>query len=109
VTVQRIASVIGVPAAGIAEYERLHRSVWPGVLETLSRHHMRNYSIYRFGELLFSYLEYDGDDLAADEAAIAADPVTREWWAECMPLQRPVEGAATGEWWMPLPELFHHD
>jgi L-rhamnose mutarotase len=108
-TVQRIASVIGLPAEHAAEYERLHAAVWPGVLERLTRSNMHNYSIYRHGELLFSYLEYTGDDLAADDAAIAADPVTREWWALCTPLQRPLADRAAGEWWTPLPELFHHD
>ena len=42
-------------------------------------------------------------------AAIAADPVTQEWWAVCMPMQRPLPGRAEGEWWMALPEVFHLD
>ena len=108
-TVRRVASVIGLPAEGAAEYERLHADVWPAVLAQIARSNIRNYSIHRFGELLFSYYEYVGDDLDADLAAMAGDPETQAWWALCEPLQRPVADAAEGEWWHPLREVFHVD
>jgi L-rhamnose mutarotase len=107
--VVRLASVIGIPAENVEEYERLHAAVWPAVLERLRESHMTNDSIYRHGDLLFSYLEYAGDDLAADNAAIAANQATQEWWAVCEPLQRPLEDRAPGEWWKILPEVFHLD
>lgn len=106
---RRVSSVIGLPAENTAEYERLHREVWPAVQEQISRSNIRNYSIYRFGEVLFAYFEYVGDDFDADMAAMAADPATQEWWAVCSPLQRPFEERADGEWWMQLPELYHQD
>ena len=106
---RRIASVIGLPAEGAQRYEELHAAVWPEVLARISASHIANYSIYRHGDLLFSYMEYVGDDFEADMAAMAADPVTQAWWAECMPLQRPLDDRAEGEWWTELPELFHHD
>jgi L-rhamnose mutarotase len=106
---KRIASVIGLPAAYAAEYLRLHEEVWPGVLARLTASNITNYSIFRHGELLFAYMEYLGDDYDADMAAMAADPVTREWWALCEPLQRPVEDRRDGEWWKELPEVFHLD
>lgn len=105
----RIASVIGLPADNAAEYERLHANVWPGVIARLAASNITNYSIFSHGELLFSYMEYVGDDLDQDLAAIAADPVTQEWWAVCGPLQRPLADRADGEWWKVLPELFHVD
>lgn len=105
----RLASVIGIHPDRVEEYERLHAAVWPGVLDRLRRSSMTNYSIFRMGDLLFSYLEYTGSDLAADEAAIAADPVTQEWWALCKPMQRPLPDRAEGEWWMAIPEVFHLD
>lgn len=106
---KRIASVIGLPAANAAEYERLHAAVWPGVLGRLAESNITNYSIFRHGELLFAYMEYVGDDFDADMAAMAEDPTTRAWWDVCMPLQRPVEDRADGEWWKTLPEVFHLD
>lgn len=105
--VRRVASVIGLPDENAQEYERLHAAVWPAVLERLRLSNVVNYSIYRYGELLFSYFEYLGGDYEADMAAIAADPATREWWAVCEPLQRPVPDRAEGEWWKEIPEVFH--
>jgi L-rhamnose mutarotase len=106
---KRVASVIGLPLENVERYESLHAAVWPAVLARLSASNIVNYSIYRYGELLFSYLEYTGDDFDSDMAAVSADLATQEWWAVCMPLQRPVEGRAEGEWWKELPELFHLD
>ena len=106
---RRIGSVIGIPREAVAEYERLHAEVWPTVLAQIAKSHIRNYSIFRHGDLLFSYFEYDGDDYAADMAVMAADPETQRWWALCNPLQRPVAEAAADEWWHELPEVFHTD
>jgi L-rhamnose mutarotase len=107
--VKRIASVIGLPPDSVEEYEQLHAAVWPAVLARLSASNVANYSIYRYGELLFSYMEYVGDDYDADMAAMAADPATQEWWAVCEPLQRPLADRADGEWWHEVPEVFHLD
>ena len=106
---KRMASVIGLPPESVQRYEQLHAAVWPAVLERIAASHIVNYSIYRYNELLFSYMEYDGDDFDGDMAAMAADPVTQEWWDVCKPLQRPVEDRAEGEWWKDLPEIFHTD
>ena len=106
---KRFASVIGIPPESVERYEALHAAVWPAVLERISTSNIVNYSIYRYGELLFAYMEYDGPDFEADMAAMAADPVTQEWWDVCKPLQRPVEDRAEGHWWKDLPEIFHVD
>ena len=104
-----VASVIGLPPENREEYEAYHAAVWPEVLARLAASHVHNYSIYRFGALLFSYFEYTGDDYEADMAAIAADEATKRWWAVQEPLQRPLESRAPGEWWQELPEVFHTD
>jgi L-rhamnose mutarotase len=106
---KRFASVIGMKPENRAEYERLHADVWPEVLKQIRDSNIRNYSIYRYGELLFSYMEYVGTDFEADMAAMAADPVTQKWWEVCMPLQSPVPDRAEGEWWADIPEIFHTD
>jgi L-rhamnose mutarotase len=102
----RIASVIGIPARHVAEYERLHADVWPAVLARITASRISNYSIFRYGGLLFSYLEYVGDDYEADMAAMAADPATQEWWSFTDRLQDPLEGRPPGSW-LPIPEVFH--
>ncbi|MEI6648166.1 MAG: L-rhamnose mutarotase [Actinomycetes bacterium] len=106
---KRFASVIGMKPEHRAEYEKLHADVWPAVLAQIKNSNIQNYSIYRYGELLFSYLEYVGDDFDGDMAAMAADPTTQKWWDVCKPLQTPVPDRAEGEWWADIPEIFHTD
>ena len=67
--VKRVASVIRLTAESVDEYERLHAAVWPAVLEQISSSNIRNYSIYRYGLLLFSYFEYVGENMDADVCA----------------------------------------
>ncbi len=106
---KRMGMVIGVKAADIAEYKRLHANVWPAILDRLSESNITNYSIFlREPEnLMFAYWEYIGDDFDADNQAIAEDPKTKEWWNICGPMQVPLTTRAEGEWWAPMEEVFH--
>jgi L-rhamnose mutarotase len=108
-TVRRYASVVRLRPEREAEYRRLHADAWPTVLATLRRANVTNYSIFLRDGLLFSYLEYTGDDYAADTASIAADPQTQRWWKLTDPCQQPVDSAAQGEWWALMTEVFHMD
>jgi L-rhamnose mutarotase len=98
----------------VDEYKRLHAAVWPDVLSMIKACHIRNYSIYHRQledgqHYLFSYFEYTGRDFDADMSKMAADPATQKWWAVCKPCQQPLQGAAPGEWWSSLEEVFHCD
>ena len=108
-TVRRIGAVIGLAEESAPEYVRLHAAVWPEVLETLRRANVTNYSIFRRGNLLFSYMEYRGQDLASDMAAVAADPATKRWWEVVTPMQRTMRASADEEWWATMEEVFHLD
>jgi L-rhamnose mutarotase len=101
--------VVRLRAEREGEYRRLHADVWPSVLATLRRVGMRNYSIFLRDGLLFSYLEYTGNDWTAAQAEIAADPETQRWWQLTDPMQEPLTTAAEGEWWAPAEEVFHLD
>lgn len=108
---KRYGSVIGLREEQKAKYVELHAAVWPEVLNTITACHIRNYSIFlkEPENLLFSYFEYMGEDFATDMAKMAADPVTQEWWAVCMPCQAPLDTRKEGEWWADMREVFHHD
>ncbi|HET8522255.1 MAG TPA: L-rhamnose mutarotase [Thermomicrobiales bacterium] len=106
---QRYGQVLGIKPEHVEEYERIHREVWPGVLATIYECNIRNYSIFRYNDLLFAYFEYVGNDFAADQAKMAADPVTQKWWAVCKPMQQPVPSAGPNDWWLNIPEVFHTD
>ena len=103
---KRVASVIGTDPETADEYERPHAAVWPSILARIAASNVTNYSIHRYGDLLFSYFEYVGDDYEADMAAMAADPETQRWWAMVGGMQRPVPERTDGEWWHELREVF---
>jgi L-rhamnose mutarotase len=108
---QRMGMVLRLRPDQVTAYCQLHAAVWPQVLARLSASHITNYSIFlrQPENLLFSYFEYTGTDYAADAAAIAADPVTQDWWAICEPMQDPLPSRAPGAWWAGMAEVFHHD
>ncbi|MDQ1584058.1 MAG: L-rhamnose mutarotase [Microbacteriaceae bacterium] len=108
-TVQRFASVIRLVPEKESEYRELHAHAWPGVLAAIAAAGIRNYSIFLRDGLLFSYLEYVGDDYDADMARLSQDEETRRWWTFTDPCQTPVESAVAGEWWAPAVEVFHTD
>ena len=92
------------------EYKRLHADVWPDVLKMITACNLRNYSIYHKDGWLFTYVEYVGEDFAADMARMAADPTTLEWWALVVPM---FEGGDPnipgGDVWADMEEIFHLD
>ena len=91
------------------EYLALHRAVWPGVEQTLREGNIRNFTIFVRGDVLFGYYEYVGDDLAADDAKMAADPVTQEWWARTGPCQVPFDADGPEPNWQIMTEAWHLD
>ena len=108
---QRMGMMIGLRPEKITQYKTLHTAVWPAVLARISASNIRNYTIFlREPEnILFGTWEYHGTDFAADMAAIAADPVTKDWWALTDTCQVPLETRAEGDWWVMMDEVFHHD
>jgi L-rhamnose mutarotase len=109
VGVRRFGQVIRVRSESIDAYERVQAETWPGVLAAIHAANISAYSIYRHGELLFAYFEYVGDDIAADMAAMAADPIVRSWWTLTDAMQDPYPEREPGSWWLTLPEVFHTD
>ncbi len=101
--------VIRVKPEKLEEYKELHKNVWPGVLKKLKEVNIQNYTIFYRDGLLFSYLEYTGDDFDADMQKMAADSLTQEWWKLTNPCQEPVETAGEGVWWADMEEVFHMD
>jgi len=108
-SVKRYGQVIKVRSDKLVEYKKLHRRVWPGVLDMIRKCHIRNYSIFYRDGSLFSYFEYTGRNFQADMKKLAADPETQEWWKLTDPCQQPVETAQNGEWWAAMEEVFHTD
>jgi L-rhamnose mutarotase len=84
------------------EYIRLHHDSPKGLLKTLHKAGVRNFSIYIHGDELFSYLETE-KDWEEVMAYLDQDPPTREW-SKLMStlLDEPLP-------WPLLDEVFHID
>jgi L-rhamnose mutarotase len=108
---QRMGMCLRLKPGTVEEYKRLHAAVWDGVLARITACNIRNYTIFlkEPENILFAYWEYHGTDFAADMAAMSADPITKEWWKVCSPLQEPFETRKQGEWWAAMQPVFHHD
>lgn len=105
--IQRFGSVSRVNGEeGYRAYKAYHAAPFEGVNEMIKACNLRNYSIYHYGGLLFSYYEYTGDDYEADMAKMAADPRTQEWWAAVGPNMWPF--GEDGDWEF-MEELYHLD
>ena len=110
-TVRRVGMVIGLRDEAVEEYRRLHADDEPGVRDLLRERHLTNFTIFLHrlpdGRLYeFAYYEYDGDDLAADLAALDAEPRNRAWLARCDPMQVPLPGEAS---WGVMEAVYHND
>ena len=68
---------------------------------------IRNFTIFLHDDLLFGYYEYTGEDHAADQARIAADPETQRWWTFTDPCQESLAAPGSGNHWAPMQEVWH--
>ena len=74
---QRAGFVLRVRPERVQEYVEAHAAVWPEMLEALRGAGIRNYTIFREGNLMFGYFE--ADDLEHAGAFLAAQEVNRRW------------------------------
>ncbi|MBT9431033.1 L-rhamnose mutarotase [Candidatus Sodalis endolongispinus] len=81
--------VVRVKPEKVDYYKQLHANPWPEVNAMIKACHLRNFSIYFKNDLLFSYLEYVGDDYDADQKKMVAHLETQAWWRETDPCQQP--------------------
>ncbi len=106
---QRMCRIIKVKPEIIAEYKRIHATVWPEILEAIRMSNVQNYSIFlREPEnLLISYWEYMGSNYEKDMAEIRHAPRMQEWWNMTDPMQEPIATRKTDEWWADTELVFH--
>ena len=105
----RFGMVARLRAEKRAEYLELHSAVWSGVASTITECGIRNFSIFVTGDVIFGYYEYVGDDFEGDQETMAADPVTREWWARTAPCQLPFDPDSGLPNWQIMDEAWHQD
>lgn len=96
---QTFASVIRLRPEMADYYKKLHADPFSGVNKMIRECGITKYQIFNRDDLLFSIMEYCGDDFEYDMAKMARDPETQRWWKETDPCQMRIEGAGKHEWW----------
>ncbi len=98
--VQKMALMSGLKPEKELDYRSLHQTNWPGVVDGMVMCNYRNWTTFIVeleSELyLFTYFEYIGENIAADNALMASDPVTNRWWAHTEPCL--INLAGEGNW-----------
>ena len=105
---KRIGMTIGIKPEKIEEYKYLHANVWPEVLKNLKELNCRNYSIFLHNNILFTYMEYYGENFDRDMKLMAQNKKVQEWWKLCGPCQIPDPNRKQGEWWSIMDEVFYN-
>lgn len=96
---QIFASVIKLRPEKAAYYKQLHADPFSSVNKMIRECGITKYQIFNRDDLLFSVMEYCGDDFDYDMAKMAQDPETQRWWKETDPCQTRIDGAYKDEWW----------
>ena len=91
----------------IDEYVELHANTWPGVLKTISECNLQNYSIFLYGDLVFSYFEYVGEDFEADMAKMELCPHTQKWWTHTKPCFEKFSIRPDSEFYADMKQIFY--
>ena len=91
----------------IAEYEAMHRKVWPEIIESITTSGIENMEIYRTGNRLFMIMEVNDTFSFADKAKLDAEnEKVQEWETLMWKYQQAVPGAKPGEKWIMMDKIF---
>lgn len=88
-----------------AEYDRVHKAVWPELLADLTAAGVCEYSIFRRNQQLFLYLHVD--DFAAYQQRMTASEANARWQAMMAPIFEPVPDLRAGESLAMMEEVFY--
>jgi L-rhamnose mutarotase len=77
---ERVGHVWRVKPGMAEEYARRHRSIWPELERVLREAGIRSYTIYLWGEFVFSHLECEEFERMVEH--FNGDPVAQRWEEE---------------------------
>ena len=107
--IKRVGFLLKVKADRLDEYKRHHEAVWPEMLEALSRHGWRNYSLFmRDDGMLFGYFEAD-ESFEASLEGMEGEDVNSRWQEFMEPYFEIPPGSRPDQVMVELEEVFHTD
>lgn len=91
----------------VDEYLAAHEHVWPEMLEALTRHGWRDYSLFLHPDDGLVVGVVTSDDFAASLAGMDAEPVNARWQATMARFFAKADGTRPDEGTTRLTEYFH--
>jgi L-rhamnose mutarotase len=94
-------------AEKIAEYEKIHESIWPEIRQTIIDAAITDMQIYRIGNRMFMIM--DTEDHFSFEAKAKADtenPIVQKWENFMWTFQQALPMAKPGEKWVLMNKIF---
>ncbi|MGN6440028.1 MAG: L-rhamnose mutarotase [Agriterribacter sp.] len=96
--------------AVIEEYKKIHKNVWPDILQRIKADGITVMDIYNTGNRLFMIMEVRDDFSFEKKAASdAADPRVQEWENFMWTFQQQLPWAKAGEKWVIMDKIFELD
>lgn len=91
----------------IKRYEEHHANIWPEVVEGVLNCGVKRVYIYRYGRLLFMFMETADDfDMERDMPRYMTHPKAKEWDELMRSFQEPVPGAPEDSTWVRMKEIY---
>lgn len=91
----------------IAEYERMHRKVWPEILQSIRDAGILQMEIYRVSNRLFMMMETTEDfSFAGKNEKERTNKKVQEWEARMWEYQQALPFAKPGEKWVLMEKIF---
>lgn len=93
--------------AVIEEYKKIHKNVWPDILQRIKADGITVMDIYNTGNRLFMIMEVKDDfSFERKAASDAADPRVQEWENFMWTFQQQLPWAKAGEKWVIMDKIF---
>jgi L-rhamnose mutarotase len=91
----------------IEQYLEYHKKIWPEITHSIKDAGIENMEIYRYGSRLFMTMVVQDDFSFEKKTAMDQNNLrVQEWEALMWNYQQPVEGAAPGEKWVLMEQIF---
>lgn len=91
----------------IAEYEKIHESIWPEIHASICAAGITNMEIYRVMNRLFMIMETDETfSFEKKNAADLSSEIVQKWETMLWKYQQPLPIAKNGEKWIRMDKIF---
>jgi L-rhamnose mutarotase len=91
----------------IAEYESIHKRIWPEIKKTITDAGITVMDIYRVGDRMFKIMETtDEFEFEKKDRMDSANPIVQKWEEFMWKFQKPLPFAKPGEKWVLMKKIF---